>query len=93
MLISRKLIVNFTVVALAVGFLSLLAIVGATIWLGERAQVYFDGALLCEPPEQRRSNGEALQSAESSLRIGGSAPGAMIVDANARTSANLLPLQ
>ncbi len=67
--ISHKFVVNFTAVALAVGFLSLLAIIGATIWLEERAQANFDGALRLRNTRtaavELRS---ALQSAESSQR-------------------------
>ena len=73
--ISQKFVVNFTTIALAVGFLSLLAIIGATIWLGERAQVYFDDAVrLRDTRTAAVELRSALQSAESSQRgylIGG----------------------
>ena len=54
---------------LRVGFLTLLGIVGMTIWLGERSQVYFDEVI-----EARDTRGaavelrSALQTAESSQR-------------------------
>jgi two-component sensor histidine kinase/CHASE3 domain sensor protein len=73
--VSHKYVVNFTIISLVVGFLALLAIVGATIWLGERARIYSDDALVLRDTRtaavELRS---ALQSAESSQRgflIGG----------------------
>ena len=73
--ISPRFVVNFTVLLLSVGFLVLFGIIGMTIWLGERAQIYFDEAsslrdLRIAAVELR----SALQSAESSERgflIGG----------------------
>ena len=42
--ISAASVVRSTVAFLLVGFAVLIAIVGMTFWLGERAQVYFDQA-------------------------------------------------
>ena len=67
--ISTRFVVKSTIVLLTVGLLTLLGIVGMTIWLGERAQVYFNEAI-----EARDTRGaavelrSALQSAESSQR-------------------------
>jgi CHASE3 domain sensor protein len=73
--ISARFVVNFTVVALAVGLLSLVAIIGATVWLGERSQAYFDDALrLRDTRSAAVELRSAVQSAESSQRgflIGG----------------------
>jgi CHASE3 domain sensor protein len=67
--ISGRFVVNSTIVLLTVGFLALLAIIGATIWLGENAQHYAGQASLAR--DTRISAVElrsALQSAESSQR-------------------------
>jgi two-component sensor histidine kinase len=67
--ISSRFVVQTTILLLAVGFLALLGIVGMTIWLNERAQVYFDEVL--EARYTRTSAVElrnALQTAESSQR-------------------------
>ena len=67
--ISSRFVVQSTIGLLAVGFLALLGIVGMTIWLGERAQVYFNDVI-----EARDTRGaavelrNALQTAESSQR-------------------------
>lgn len=67
--ISARFVVQSTVLLLAVGFLALLAIVGMTIWLGERSQIYFDEVI-----EARDTRGAAvelraaLQAAEASQR-------------------------
>ena len=66
--ISSRFVVQSTIVLLAVGFLTLLAIVGMTIWLGN-AQVYFNEAF--EARDIRTAAVElrnAVQSAESSQR-------------------------
>src|SRR5476649_2260132 len=67
--ISSRFVVNFTVISLAVGLLSLIAIIGTTVWLGERAQAYFSDALRLRDTRvaavELRS---AVQSAESSQR-------------------------
>ncbi len=58
-----------TVALLAVGFLTLLGIVAATIWIGEKARIYADQAWMARETQiaavELRS---ALQSAESSQR-------------------------
>src|ERR1700761_8165551 len=67
--ISSRFVVNSTIILLVVGVGALLAIVGATIWLGENAQRYVDEA--SKVRETRISAVElrsALQSAESSQR-------------------------
>ena len=67
--ISTRFVVQTTIGLLAVGFLTLLFIVGMTIWLGERAQVYFDEAI--EARDTREAAVElrsAVQTAESSQR-------------------------
>jgi two-component sensor histidine kinase len=67
--ISTRLVVQIAVVLLAIGFVTLLAIVGTTIWLNERAQVYFDGVI--EARDTRSSSVElrsSLEAAESSQR-------------------------
>src|SRR3982750_4192291 len=43
--ISARLVVKYTGLLLAIGFLTLLGIVGMTIWLGERAQTYANEAI------------------------------------------------
>src|SRR5580704_3635649 len=67
--ISGRFVVNSTIILLTVGFLALLAIIGATIWLGENARHYAGQASLAR--DTRISAVElrsALQSAESSQR-------------------------
>src|SRR5579872_1813850 len=67
--ISKRFVINFTILSLAMGFLSLLAIVGATIWLSQRTQQYFEESLRLR--DIRISAVElrsAVQSAESSQR-------------------------
>src|SRR6201996_8933447 len=67
--ISSRFVVNSTIILLLVGVGALLAIVGATIWLGENAQRYVDEA--SKVRETRISAVElrnALQGAESSQR-------------------------
>ncbi len=67
--ISGKFVIQSTVLFLTVGFLALLGIVGATIWLGERARFYSEDAIYAQ--EIRRNAVElrsALQSAEASQR-------------------------
>ena len=67
--ITSRFVVRSTIGLLAVGFLTLLAIVGTTIWLGERAQVYFNEVI--EARDTRGSAVElrdAVRTAESSQR-------------------------
>ena len=69
MSISSRFVVQSAIGLLAVGLLTLLGIVGMTIWLGERAQVYFNEVI--EARDTRASAVElrnAVQSAESSQR-------------------------
>ena len=66
---SIRAVVGSTFVFLVIGFLALLAIVGMTFWLGERAQNYFDQAIAARDTRgaavELRS---AVQTAESSQR-------------------------
>ena len=67
--ISSRFVVTSTILLLGVGLLTLLGIVGTTIWLGQRAQVYF--TLVSEARTNRAAAVElrsALQTAESSQR-------------------------
>lgn len=67
--ISSRFVVRSTIILLGVGFLSLVGIVLATIWLGERAQHSFDEVVAAR--EARSAAVElraALQTAESSQR-------------------------
>ena len=67
--ISARLVVKYTGLLLAIGFLTLLGIVGMTIWLGERAQTYANEAI--QARDTRVSAVElrsAVQSAESAQR-------------------------
>ena len=67
--ISSRFVVNFTIISLAVGLLSLLAIIGTTVWLGERAQAYFNDALrLRDTRTAAVELRSAVQNAESSQR-------------------------
>jgi CHASE3 domain sensor protein len=67
--ISVRYVVQSTIVLLAVGFLTLLVIVGMTIWLGEQARIYSNDAAEARDTQiaavELRS---AVQSAESSQR-------------------------
>jgi two-component sensor histidine kinase/CHASE3 domain sensor protein len=67
--ITSRFVVRSTIGLLVVGFLALLGIVGMTIWLGERSQVYFQEAI--EARDTRGSAVElrdAVRTAESSQR-------------------------
>jgi two-component sensor histidine kinase len=67
--ISTRLVVQVSALLLAIGFVTLLAIVGTTIWLNERAQVYFNDVI--EARDTRSAAVElrsALEAAESSQR-------------------------
>ena len=67
--ISVRYVVQSTIILLAVGFMTLLGIVGMTIWLGEQARVYSSEAAEARDTQiaavELRS---AVQSAESSQR-------------------------
>lgn len=67
--IAGRVLVQRSVVLLAIGFLTLLAIVGTTIWLNERAQVHLNEVVAAR--DTRGAAAElrsALQAAESSQR-------------------------
>jgi two-component sensor histidine kinase len=67
--ISGRFVIKYTGLLLAIGFLTLLGIVGMTIWLGERAQTYANDAI--QARDTRVSAVElrsAVQSAESAQR-------------------------
>jgi two-component sensor histidine kinase len=69
MLTSGRFVAKYAGFLLAIGFLTLLGIVGMTIWLGERAQTYADEAI--QARDTRVSAVElrnAVQSAESAQR-------------------------
>lgn len=69
MSISGRFVVQFSVALTAIGFLALFAIMGMTVWLGARAQLYFDEVI--EARDTRASAVElrnAVQLAESSQR-------------------------
>jgi len=69
MSITSRSFVQSTAALLIVGFLALLAIVGVTFWLGERAQVYFKDVI--EARDTRSAAVDlrnAVQAAESSQR-------------------------
>ena len=59
--ITSRFVVRSTIGLLAVGFLALFGIVGMTIWLGERAQVYFDEVI--EARDTRGVGGRAARRA------------------------------
>jgi two-component sensor histidine kinase/CHASE3 domain sensor protein len=67
--ISVRFVVQSTIVLLAVGFATLLSIVGMTIWLGQRSQAYFEEVIdvrdLRSAAVELRS---ALQGVEASQR-------------------------
>ncbi|MBV9557585.1 MAG: CHASE3 domain-containing protein, partial [Pseudolabrys sp.] len=69
MSISGRFVVQSAIGLLAVGLVSLLAIVAMTTWLGERAQIYFNDVI-----EARDTRGAAVElrnallAAESSQR-------------------------
>ncbi|MES2907042.1 MAG: CHASE3 domain-containing protein [Pseudomonadota bacterium] len=69
MLISNSSFVRSAIALLVVGFLTLLGIVGMTIWLGDRVQVYFNDVI--EARDTRSAAVElrnAIQTAEASQR-------------------------
>ena len=67
--LSRRFLVGSTFAFLLIGFLALMTIVAMNVWLGERAQSYFDDAIAARNTRvaavELRS---ALQTAESSQR-------------------------
>src|SRR4051794_9511924 len=67
--ISSRFVISSTIILLAIGFLTLFAIVSSTAWLSEKSQSYFEEsnrsrALRTSAVELR----SALQAAESSQR-------------------------
>ncbi|HEV2563815.1 MAG TPA: CHASE3 domain-containing protein, partial [Microvirga sp.] len=67
--ISSRSVVSTTIILLAIGFVALIGIVGATLWLGERANSYFTEVF--EVRDQRTATLElrnALYVAESAQR-------------------------
>lgn len=67
--ISSRAVASSTIAFLVVGFLALIAIVGMTVWLAERAQVYFERAI--EARSSRAATSElrlSVQAAESAQR-------------------------
>ena len=69
MLASRRLLVRSTSAFLVIGFVALMIIVAMTVWLGERAQSYFDGAISVRNTRMAAVElRNALQTAESSQR-------------------------
>lgn len=67
--ISSRSVVSTTVLFLVIGFLALLGVLGATLWLGERTQNYFEQVI--EARNQRASAVDlraALSAAESAER-------------------------
>ena len=66
---SGRHVVHSTVVLLSVGLASLLGIVGMTIWLGDRAQVYFDEVIAARDARSAAVElRNALVTAESAQR-------------------------
>jgi len=66
---TSRFVVQSTLALLVVGFVALLTIVGTTIWLGERAQVYFNDVIAAR--DTRAAAVElrnAVQTAEASQR-------------------------
>ena len=67
--ISRRLVINLTIVLLTVGLLALVGIIATTVWLGEKAQIYAEEATTARNTRiaavELRA---ALQNAESSQR-------------------------
>jgi two-component sensor histidine kinase len=67
--ISIRFVVRSTIGLLAVGFLALFAIVGATTWLNERARVNFDDVIVARDIRTAAVElRDALRTAESSQR-------------------------
>lgn len=67
--ISSRFVVQATTGFLVVGFLALFAIVGMTVWLGERANNFFDTAALARDTRNAAIElRDALRTAEASQR-------------------------
>ena len=66
---SRRFLVGSTSAFLLIGFLALITIVATTVWLGERAQSYFDDAIAARNTRVAAVElRNAMQTAESSQR-------------------------
>jgi len=69
MSISRRFVIGSAIALLAVGFATLLGIIGATIWLGDRAQDHFQDVIAARDTRSAAVElRSALQTAESSQR-------------------------
>lgn len=67
--LTRKLVMSTSVLLLALGFLTLIGIVGSTAWLGEQANSYFQDNTRSRSLRSAATDlRSALQSAESSQR-------------------------
>jgi two-component sensor histidine kinase len=67
--VTIRRVVQSTIVLLTVGLLTLLAIVGMTIWLNQRAEIYFDDVIAARTTRSSAVElRSALQTAESSQR-------------------------
>lgn len=67
--ISKRYIVGSTSAFLLIGFVALMTIVAMNVWLGERAQSYFDGAIAARNTRVAAVElRNAMQTAESSQR-------------------------
>src|ERR1041384_3285934 len=66
---TGRVVVQSTIALFTIGFLTLLAIVGSTIWLGERSRIYFDDVIAARDTRSVAVElRNALQTAESSQR-------------------------
>lgn len=69
MSIAGRTVIISTIAFLAIGFVTLLAIVGANVWLGERSQVYFNEVVAARDTRSAAVElRSSLQAAESSQR-------------------------
>lgn len=75
MAISRRFVIQSTIALLAVGLGTLLAIVGTTIWLGERAQTYFNEVIAARDTRsaavEMRSSIQTAESAQRGFLVSG----------------------
>lgn len=74
--ISSRFVISSSIILLAIGFLTLLGIIGATAWLGENANAYFE--------QISRSRGLRISAAEvrSALQIAESSQRGYLFDGN-----------
>jgi two-component sensor histidine kinase/CHASE3 domain sensor protein len=67
--ISSRFVIQATTAFLIVGFLALFGIVGMTVWLNERAQIYFDESLAARDTRNAAIElRDAVRTAEASQR-------------------------